>query len=142
MENLKNYVVAVVGGIIIGAVGFYYFVDRSKQQLKPIADTRDHSTKKTYGKIIKYLPSKCDGISQDISSVEEYGTEVQKDVKTDAPILSDNFLLDTDFKSEIGFRYKPFDHIPLLNKIFIGPEYNVESDELKLKATFSTRLNL
>lgn len=127
--------------VLIGVgIGYALF---NKQIDPPNSNIKDNSKEKKSGTKIVYLPSKCDGKPQEIAYVEKYESNTEKDVKSNSiETPQDNFMGESDFSSEVGIKYKPFDNIPVLNKLWLGADYNKNHNEVKLKAAFTTRLNL
>lgn len=143
--NVKIYFICILSSAAFGSGATAYLLNKKKSEIKSNQEVEktDKTKESQVRTIVKYRPSKCDNNQQEIASVEEVKTETKNDIEVNSKtILQDNFMADTDFESEIGIRYKPFDNIPFLNKVWLGSDYNKDNNELKLKAAFTTRLNL
>lgn len=143
MKELKIYGFILLIGISIGLGVGYKMFNRPEQPTPASVKLDDKSQEKKSGIIKKFAPPTAPGGEPILVEIEEYKSDIKKDIESDSvAVPPDNLMFDTDFKTEIGGKWKPFDNIPFLNKVWIGPEYNFQHNEIKLKAGFSTRLNL
>lgn len=138
--TLKNSAYLCIVCIILG-IGIGYKLFNKPELPPPIVENKSNEKSKKAGTITKYIPDPNCGGKPIIAEVEVYNEATEKSAESNStPFLHDNFIVDSDFKTELGFRYRPIDDIKIINKLWFGPEYNKNDNELKIKASFSSRI--